>query len=449
MLSVDYSDSTPDISYNYTRLGQLAGVSDAAGNRTFAYSRQFARTGETITGIYNKVLNYSYETSGAKGRLTGFTLDNGFETTYSYDSYGRLNQIGTGAGAFGYTRLSGSELIENLTRPNGVNTAWSYEANRDLVTQVANGTKSIYGYVNDTLGRRTSMSRSGSVFAAPDLLTYGYNDRSEVITAQSNVDANYVYGYNYDPIGNRNTANLTGTAWTYASNNLNQYTLLQFGSTTENPTYDFDGNMLTREGWTQSWNGENRMIQMVKGSAKLQFAYDYMGRRVEKKVYDGDTLTKYTRFVYDGYKLIEELDALNNNATLRDYTWQPESIGLDVPLSVYDAVANTTYFYTTDANKNISDLTNSSGTVVAHYEYSPFGVLTVAVGTYAAANPFRFSSEHYDSETGLVYYNYRYYSPDLGRWLSRDPIAEQDGCNLYGMVDNVPLDLWDEHGLWG
>ena len=51
-------------------------------------------------------------------------------------------------------------------------------------------------------------------------------------------------------------------------------------------------------------------------------------------------------------------------------------------------------------------------------------------------NPFRFSSEYFAPETGLVYYNYRYYSPDLGRWLSRNPIAKQGGWNLYGMVGN-------------
>ena len=46
-----------------------------------------------------------------------------------------------------------------------------------------------------------------------------------------------------------------------------------------------------------------------------------------------------------------------------------------------------------------------------------------------------------------MYYNYRYYSPDLGRWLSRDPIEEEGGYNLYGFIDNNPADYWDELGL--
>ena len=152
---------------------------------------------------------------------------------------------------------------------------------------------------------------------------------------------------------------------------------------------------------------------MARGDTRLEFAYDYMGRRVEKKVYYGESLTKHIRFVYDGYKLIEELDALDNNATLRRYTWQSESVGLDVPLAVYDAEKDAVYHYHTDANKNVTELTDSAGTVVAHYEYSPFGQLNKTEGVYAQENPFRFSSEFHDDETGLVYYNYRYSNDDV------------------------------------
>jgi RHS repeat-associated protein len=59
---------------------------------------------------------------------------------------------------------------------------------------------------------------------------------------------------------------------------------------------------------------------------------------------------------------------------------------------------------------------------------------------------YRFSSEVFENETGLVYYNYRYYSPELGRWLSRDPIEEGGGDNLYGMVGNNPINKWDALG---
>ncbi len=66
-----------------------------------------------------------------------------------------------------------------------------------------------------------------------------------------------------------------------------------------------------------------------------------------------------------------------------------------------------------------------------------FGV--VAARRNGDENPFRFSSEYHDDETSFVYYNYRYYSPALGRWLSRDPIEEEGGVNLYGMCQNTTI----------
>ncbi len=206
--------------------------------------------------------------------------------------------------------------------------------------------------------------------------------------------------------------------------------------------------MLTNGNWTYTWNGENRLIKAENSSTgiKVEFDYDYMGRRIFKKVYSGETLEKHLSFVYDGYKLIEERNALANNAAVRNYVWQPEALDRDVPLTVYDVASEKTYYYHTDANKNVTELSDENGGIVAHYEYSPFGSLTKVSGDYADRNPFRFSSEYFDEETGLIYYNYRYYNPELGRWISRDPIEEQGGYNLYGMIGNNPLYGWDMLG---
>ena len=207
--------------------------------------------------------------------------------------------------------------------------------------------------------------------------------------------------------------------------------------------------MLTNGVWSYTWNGENRLIKAENAASgmKLEFDYDYMGRRIYKKVYENNTLVKHLKFVYDGYKLIEEFDGLNGDALVRRYVWQSGDFGLDVPVSVYDAAGNKTYFYHTDANKNITELSDENGGIVAHYEYSPFGSLTASSGEYAEENPFRLSSEYSDMETGLVYYNYRYYSPELGRWLSRDPIEEQGGWNLYNIINNTIINNWDVLGL--
>ena len=196
---------------------------------------------------------------------------------------------------------------------------------------------------------------------------------------------------------------------------------------------------------TYGWNGENRLISAENGDTRLEFSYDYMGRRFEKKVYTANVLTKHEKFVYDGYKLIQVLDALNSDAVTMAFAWHPESTGLDTPFSMtYDGE---TYYYVTDGNKNVMSLIDAAGTKVAEYVYDPFGRLLSSTGELAEINPFRFSSEYHDDETGLVYYNYRYYSPELGRWISRDPIEEEGGVNLYAMVGNNPVNRWDHLGF--
>jgi RHS repeat-associated protein len=76
---------------------------------------------------------------------------------------------------------------------------------------------------------------------------------------------------------------------------------------------------------------------------------------------------------------------------------------------------------------------------------------TVTPGTYAERNRYRFSTKYLDDEVetveGTYYYGYRYYAPDTGRWLSRDPIGEKGGINLYGMVGNDAVNRSDYLGL--
>ena len=247
--------------------------------------------------------------------------------------------------------------------------------------------------------------------------------------------------YGFDLIGNRVTSQEDGENKSYSSNIINQYTgITTAGAASENPTYDPDGNMLSYGGWNYSWNGENRLVvaENPTTNEKMEFAYDYMGRRLFKKVYNNNVLTKHIVFAYDDYKLIAEFDVLDNNNQTAKYLWQVA--GLDVPL-----MRNEEYFVA-DGNKNILALKDASGNTTVSYNYDPFGKVT-ASNTHA--NPFRFSSEYSDPEFGLVYYNYRYYSPTLGRWLNPDPIEEQGGYNLYAMVNNSSINLFDFIGYGG
>ena len=94
-----------------------------------------------------------------------------------------------------------------------------------------------------------------------------------------------------------------------------------------------------------------------------------------------------------------------------------------------------------------TDYVSETGEVVASYAYDAFGRTIAQSGPMADAFPFRFSTKYYDSETGLYYYGRRYYSPDLGRWLNRDPIEEEGGVNLYAFCDNCPLLDVDPYGV--
>jgi RHS repeat-associated protein len=97
---------------------------------------------------------------------------------------------------------------------------------------------------------------------------------------------------------------------------------------------------------------------------------------------------------------------------------------------------------------NVTALVDAAdGSVVARYDYSPFGMTVLADGPAAAANPWRFSTKYHDSETSLVYYGYRYYSPEFGRWIKRDPIGERGGWNVFAAVANSWLAKQDALGL--
>lgn len=118
-------------------------------------------------------------------------------------------------------------------------------------------------------------------------------------------------------------------------------------------------------------------------------------------------------------------------------------------LSFHNASTNTSiaYTYVYDGNGNVLALVDlSTGAIRADYEYSPFGETIRSSGPLAEENTFRSSTKYTDDKTGLVYYGLRYYSPNTGRWLSRDPIAESGGLNLQTFVFNNPTRYFDVLG---
>jgi RHS repeat-associated protein len=85
------------------------------------------------------------------------------------------------------------------------------------------------------------------------------------------------------------------------------------------------------------------------------------------------------------------------------------------------------------------------GTVVARYDYDPYGRSTTVLGT--TPTDFNFTGLYRHSKSNVDLATYRAYDPDLGRWLHRDPIGEKGGLNLYAYATNNPTGLVDPLGL--
>jgi len=155
---------------------------------------------------------------------------------------------------------------------------------------------------------------------------------------------------------------------------------------------------------------------------------------------------------------IAELNGTNNRL-VRTYVWGLDLSGTEqgaggvggllMVTSFQLPASSPTYFAAYDGNGNVAALLHAPSSMPhAHYECGPFGEPIRVTGHAASLNPFRFSSKRTDPTTDLVLYEYRAYSPTLGRWLNRDPIGERGARSLYSFGQNNPVTFSDAFGLW-
>ena len=216
-------------------------------------------------------------------------------------------------------------------------------------------------------------------------------------------------------------------------------------------TYDANGNMTKRERGSEvieyEWDAADRLIAIDHDDGtRSEFVYDGFGRRVwitEKNSSGGTITDRY--YLWDGLEIIEKRDAGTGNALRRYF-----SLGMEV-VTGSDAGD---YFYTFDHLGSIREVTNDSGTVVARYDYDPYGRVTQTSGNLE--RDFLFTGHFYHEKSGLHLAPYRAYDAELGRWLNRDPLfmAEllPEGPGLYGYVGGDPINRFDRSGLsdfWG
>ena len=182
---------------------------------------------------------------------------------------------------------------------------------------------------------------------------------------------------------------------------------------------------------------------------------EHLGRRISKRVtetLDGQQPTaSHQHFVYDGWNLVAELDATGR--AHRTHLWgldlsgTPQGAGgVGGLISTATTANDQAVFISFDGNGNITgELECDFGRTVATASCDAFG--NVATQTGESVSSFAFSTKFLDAETEFLYYGYRYYDPVTGRWQNRDPIVEAGGPNLYGFVENAPLDRFDILGM--
>jgi RHS repeat-associated protein len=444
--TVDYPADS-DVAFTYDASGRRLSMTD--GSRSGAPSTEWTydaagRIATCQQHPVDRIIHYGYNAEGGRTSMSVEKISvpgSPWTTAYTYDAAGRLDTLTdsrVGEVPFDYTWDAKANLVKELVMPSGAKQQKAYDAlTRLSEIKALNGsgaTVNRYAYTYDAASQRKEVT-----LADNGKITYDYDAKRQVTSAVKDNEPNYNYGYTFDNIGNWLTGKTGQTngapvSKTFTPNHLNQYSQVSAVPM----TYDANGN-LTHDGtMTYAYDQENRLTT----AAGASFAYDGLSRRVASGA---------TKFLYDGVVPIAELDADNNYT--RTITRgldlahsSQKSGGIGGILATVSAAVKGYYFY--DGNGNVVDALDDSHSVIAHYAYDPFGNKVIESGSHAA-QPYQWSSKELEATSGLVYYLFRFYNPQLGRWINRDPIEEVGGVNLYGFVWNNSLAWVDVLGLQG
>lgn len=187
-------------------------------------------------------------------------------------------------------------------------------------------------------------------------------------------------------------------------------------------------------------------MKIVKGADEIQFTYDGFGRRVKIVEKESSVTVSDKEFIWNGTSLASSREYINAGDGLHTkyyYSYGHLDIYHEDPLDPYGADV-TLYQYTRDHLGSICEMCNNAN-VVACYTYDPYGRRTRVSGSEDA--DFGFTGHYYHEPSGLHLTLFRAYDANIGRWLSRDPIGEAGGMNLYRYVHNSPINRRDALGL--
>jgi RHS repeat-associated protein len=185
---------------------------------------------------------------------------------------------------------------------------------------------------------------------------------------------------------------------------------------------------------TDGFDISNQLVRVLNNTNQVaEYTYNGAGQRIKKV-----TQTETRIFHYDlrGH-LIAETD--QSGQMLAEYVYLGDQL-----LSMIKP-GEAVYYYHNDHLGTPQVLTDDSQAIAWKAVYTPFGEAVASIQT--VENPFRFSGQYYDPETGLHYNYFRYYNPQTGRYITPDPIGLEGGINLFAYTANNPINFRDSSGL--
>ena len=436
-------------------------------NQYDAKSRLVQQYKNLLSGTY--VSNYQYDTDSNLTKAAYHLFGNGptYSVTSSYE-YDDDDRFTTAISGDVKTTASYDEDTDEYTKRAALvkQTDGTYDeiASESYTYFKRSGTNAVnkalssityedntsVSYEYDSQGRITAEKRNGTLYAS-----YTYDALGQ-LTSADYPTLHVRYNYVYDNAGNLTEAhglsldsngNLLGC---FDSKTLS-YGVGDWGDAiiydgNNVCTYDAMGNPLSAFGKTFTWeNGRELASVSQNGSVLASYEYDSAGLRISKTTTAGGT-------VYYAY------DESNNLIFERhsDYTliFYYNGNGIRTHFDYKTSSSSATYFYRYNLQGDVTAILNSSGTIVASYDYNPYGdslysacVTTSEIGNL---NPFRYRGYYYDAETGYYYLQSRYYNPKFCRFINADELIDNGagifGYNMYAYCLNNPVNYEDSDG---
>ncbi len=390
---------------------------------------------------------YGIATYGASDRLEKWDTY-GLTRYYSYDYLQRINSVAT-------KDVYGSTLFNtNYTFLSG----WNSSAYTTTMVETEQNTalNETLKYVYDSAGRVTQVLRNNTL-----VYKYTYDETTGFLVREDNADAGKSYVYAYDEMGNilnryayafttGTLGSLTGTK-TWYNGTSSTFGKICYGIDGQDDLWiDSFGNPYYNNETCEYFTWQGRELTYYDNSMDQYYYYTYnsdgirTGKRMEEYAETKETVTYYL----DGTQIIREIRYHVDDGT-KDIFYYYDENGAPVGMSY----GGPTYTYYKNIFGDILGIFDENGTLVVRYYYDAWGNIISTTGSMASTlgrdNPFRYRGYYYDTETGFYYLNARYYNPELGRFISADPVLDTNsavGCNMFAYCGNDPVNKIDPTG---